>query len=125
MSLINNRDPQYLRCLFQLSYPVQSEHKDYPPLSDFSNEYLEVLQQVQVTFLTAACCPKRVFYTHTHSPPPKKWQQTFVLHTQKNNSSSVLRTQKKPAKKQAQKVGKKVARKVGKKFIPEPVLLLS
>jgi hypothetical protein len=26
---------------------VQSEHKDYPPITDFSNEYLEVLQQVQ------------------------------------------------------------------------------
>ena len=33
---------------FQLIYPVQGEHKDYPPLTDFSNEYLEVLQQVQV-----------------------------------------------------------------------------
>ncbi len=43
-------------------------------------------------FLTAACCPRRDFYTHTH-PPPKKWPQKFVLHTQKN-TSFVLHTQK-------------------------------
>jgi len=90
-------------------------------------------------FLTAACCPKRDFYTHTHTHPPQKQQQTFVLHTQ-NSVSFVLRTQKsrpksrpksqqkggkKAAKKSAKKVAKKAARKMGKKFIPEPVLLLS
>lgn len=30
-----------------MSYPVQSEHNPFPPLSDFSVEYLDVLQQVQ------------------------------------------------------------------------------
>jgi len=85
-------------------------------------------------FLTAACCPKRDFYTHT--PPPKKRHQTFVLHTQ-NSTSFVLCTQKsgpksrhkkvgkKAAKKVAKKAAKTAARKVGKKFIPKPVLLLS
>jgi len=55
---------------------------------------------------------------------PKKWHQTFVLHTQ-NSMSFVLRTQKSEPKSRPKKVGKKAARKVGKKFIPEPVLLLS
>ena len=36
--------------------------------------------------LTAACCPRKDFYTHTPNPhlhPPKKWQQTLVLGTKK------------------------------------------
>jgi len=65
-------------------------------------------------------------------PTPKKWQQTFVLHTQKNSASFVLCTQKSMPKSRPKKVGKKAAkmaakivgRKVGIKFIPEPVLLL-
>jgi len=81
--------------------------------------------------LTAACCSKRDFLTHTPphpTPPPKKRQQTFVLHTQ-NSSFFELRTQKSTPKSRPQKGYKKAAkhaaRKVGKKFIPEPVLLLS
>jgi hypothetical protein len=76
-------------------------------------------------FLTAACCPKRDFYINPPSPTPKKWQQTFVLHTQ-NSASFVLRTQKsapssKPKKltkrqqKRLQKGGKKGGKKCGKK----------
>ncbi len=50
------------------------------------------------------------------STPPKKWQQTFVLHTQKNNASLILRTQKSAPKSRPKKVSKKAARKVGKSW---------
>jgi len=65
-------------------------------------------------FLTAACCP-----THTNTLPtptttfiPEKQQQTFVLHTQKNSASFVLRTQKSAPKSRPKKGGKKGGKKV-------------
>jgi len=55
----------------------------------------------------------QVFLTaHTPFPPPtpKKRQQTFVLHTQKNSASFVLHTQKR-GKKGCKKCGKKGGKK--------------
>jgi len=54
-------------------------------------------------------------HTHTHTLStftPKKWQQTFVLHTQKNSMSFVLRTQKSTPKKAAKNAAEKAAEKV-------------
>jgi len=72
-------------------------------------------------FLTAACCPKRDFYTHT--PPPLK--NGNVLHTQNSTSFctaySKKHTKKSAKKSQQKKVGKKRRqiksrpKKVGKK----------
>jgi len=94
------------------------------------------------SFLTAACCPRRDFFLHTHTPlPPLKMQQTFVLHTQKNHvictayskkrhlycvlkkalkQTFVLHTQKSTSfvlrtQKSTQKVDKKRRKKGGKK----------
>ncbi len=78
-------------------------------LPDFTQIVSEILSGV---FDSTACCPKRDFYTHTPFPPPtpKKRQQTFVLHTQKNSASFVLHTQKR-GKKGCKKCGKKGGKK--------------
>jgi hypothetical protein len=81
----------------------------YNPRSCFCKErkYRQINEAPQKAFLTAVCCPKRDFYTHL---PPRKRQQTFVLHTQ-NSMSFVLRTQKiRPIK-----VGKKMQQKMQQK----------
>jgi len=83
--------------------------------------------------LTAACCPKRDFYTP--SPPhPLKTATDFctaylkehVFCTAYSKKHTRKQAQKSRQKKVIQKnAAKNAARKVGKKFIPELVLLLS
>jgi len=72
--------------------------------------------QVQLTFLTAASCPKKDFYTppFTPIPPQKNLQQTFVLQTQKS-ATFVLHTQKSAQKSRPKKGGKKGIKKGSKK----------
>jgi len=64
--------------------------------------------------LTAACCPKRDFYTHTPSPP-KKRQQTFVLHAQKIARLLYCLLNKARQKSRPKKSGENGGKKVGKK----------
>ena len=40
--------------------------------------HVHYFHRVTWSFLTAACCPERDFYTHTHN---RKWKQTFVLRS--------------------------------------------
>jgi len=44
-------------------------------------------------FLTAACCPKRDFYTHTPLPPLKNGNRLLYNILKKNSASFALRTQ--------------------------------
>jgi len=71
--------------------------------------------------LTAACCPKRDFYTNTHTPlptphPPKNGKRLLYCILK------IARLLYCVLKKEA---GKKAATNVGKKVIPELVLLMS